>query len=127
MLTHVRSYSTAQLGVFDELSGRDDSADSGYLPDLLVIASLTKLGGDLDYLSREMEWEVYRQVHAGETIQAEVEVTALEQRASMLRIALNARIRGSDGELVVHGQSHGVIPAAPPEAVSKDSAEAQTS
>jgi hypothetical protein len=110
VLTYSRSYSPAELAAFDELSGRNGAAEDGYLPDLLVIAPLTKLGGDLDHVSRQMEWQVHRQVRVTETIQAELEVTALEPRNSIFKIAFDARIRTSDGDVVLSGHSYGVIP-----------------
>lgn len=105
-----RRYRPADLAAFLSLSGGSaDPADLTHLPDLLVIAPLTKLGGDLNYVSRQMTWTVHRRVRSDELIEAELEVTALEERGGTLRIAFDARIRDEAGEVVVSGDSRGLL------------------
>jgi hypothetical protein len=105
-----RRYTPADLALFAELSDRepaDTTLDS--LPDLLVIAPLTKLGGDLNYISRQMTWTVHRVVGLSDDIEAELEVTNIDETGSTIKIAFAARIRAADGELVISGDSSGVI------------------
>lgn len=103
-------YRPADLTALLALSGGTaDPHDFTHLPDLLVIAPLTKLGGDLNYVSRQMTWTVHRRVRADELIEAELEVTALEERGGTLRIAFDARIRDEAGEVVVSGDSRGLL------------------
>lgn len=105
-----RRYTPEELRTFAELSGRPGDEPPAYLPDLLVIAPLTKLGGDLNYISRQMDWTTHRAVRADEEIHAELEVTALDGRGPMVKIRFDARIRDEAGEVVISGTSKGLIP-----------------
>lgn len=103
-------YSREDLREFAELSGREDpDAEPEWLPDLLVIAPLTKLGGDLNYISRQMTWTMHRAVRPDEEICAELEVTALDESGPMSRIEFAARILDLAGGVVLSGTSRGLI------------------
>ncbi len=106
-LTWSRRYAEAELREYDELVGRPADG-AGLLPDLLVIAPLTKLGGDLDYLSRSMTWRHHRPVRADEELTAELHVTRLARQGEVVKIAFEARIRCGD-EVVLSGTSRGVV------------------
>ena len=106
-LTWSRRYDDAELREYDELVGRTPGAQR-VLPDLLVIAPLTKLGGDLNYLSRTMRWRHHRPVRVDETLTAELHVTRLERKDEVVKIAFEARIRSGD-DVVVSGTSRGVV------------------
>lgn len=103
-------YSRQDLREFAELSGRDDlDTEPAWLPDLLVIAPLTKLGGDLNYISRVMTWTAHRPVGVDEEIRAELEVTALDGTGPMTRIEFDARILDEAGVPVLSGTSRGIL------------------
>lgn len=103
-------YSAEDLAEFAVLSGRDRlDAPFSSLPDLLVIAPLTKLGGDLNYISRRMTWTAHRAVRPDEQIEAELEVTSLDDSGPKIKIAFDARIRDEAGEVVLSGDSVGII------------------
>lgn len=106
-LTWSRRYDEAELREYDALVERQPDA-AGMLPDLLVIAPLTKLGGDLNYLSRTMEWRHHRPVRSDETLTAELQVTRLDRQGDVVKIAFTARIRAG-GEVVLSGTSRGVV------------------
>ncbi|GAA2985927.1 hypothetical protein [Actinokineospora diospyrosa] len=103
-----RTYTVDEVREFRRLSGYSDNTEPRYLPYLLVVAPLTKLGGDIDYLSGRMSWTVTRPVAVGETITAELEITRLERGESATKIAFDARIRCGD-EVVITGTSKGVV------------------
>jgi hypothetical protein len=107
VLTWSRRYDPAELAAYGELLG-SPGGPAGILPDLLVLAPLTKLGGDLNYLSRSMEWRHHRPVQAGETLTAELHVTRLERTGDVVKIAFDARVLAG-GEVVVSGTSRGLI------------------
>ncbi|WP_157440637.1 hypothetical protein [Actinokineospora inagensis] len=108
VLRTTRTYTAAEVREFRALSGYPDSPDPRYLPTLLVVAPLTKLGGDINYLSGRMVWSVSRPVAVGETITAELEITRLEPTGNGTRIAFDARVLSS-AEVVVSGESKGVV------------------
>lgn len=103
-----KRYSDKEVGEFCELTGGPAHPVPEHLPYLMVIAPLTKLGGDLNYLSGGMSWTAVRPVRRDETLTAEMEVTHLEPGEGMAKIAFGARIRCGD-EIVVSGHSKGFI------------------
>jgi hypothetical protein len=106
-LTYTRRYAAAELREYDALVGRP-AEEAGLLPDLLVIAPLTKLGGDLNYLSRTMRWSHHRAVRADEELTAELQVTRLDRQGEVVKIAFEARIKVG-AEVVLSGTSRGVV------------------
>jgi hypothetical protein len=110
IMRHTRRYTPAEREAFDDLSGRAaKTADDAYLPDVLAIAPLTKLGGDLNYISRRMSWTVLGSAAPHELIEAELEVTHLDDSGSTVKIAFAARIRNEAGDVIITGQSNGII------------------
>jgi hypothetical protein len=110
IMRHTRRYTAAELEAFAALSGRAaETADDAYLPDVLAIAPLTKLGGDLNYISRRMSWTVLGSAAPHELIEAELEVTHLDDSGSAIKIAFAARIRNEAGDVIITGQSNGII------------------
>lgn len=114
VLSWSRRYTPQDLEVFDVLSGRVPSPDgAGILPDLLVAAPLTKLGGDLDYIARKMVWTHARPVAVTEELTAELRVLSTEEQPAFHRITFGARVWVGE-ELVLDGHSKGVVLKGPP-------------
>jgi hypothetical protein len=108
VLAHTRRFSDDEIREYCLLSGHSADPLPEYLPPLLVVAPLTKLGGDLNYVSARMEWSSIRPVGRGEEITAELEITDLQPAEGMTKIRFAARILCA-GELVAEGRSKGVI------------------
>ncbi|MGQ0842015.1 hypothetical protein [Actinokineospora sp.] len=108
VLSWTKSYTADEIGEFLVLTGRSGDDPGDYLPYLLVIAPLTKLGGDLNYLSGRMDWAVARPVRRDEAVTAELEVTSLEPTEGMTKIAFDARLCVGE-EVVIRGRSKGFI------------------
>lgn len=106
VLAFTRRYTAAEVLEFYRLGGADLAEAPAHLPYLLTIAPLTKLGGDLNYLSGRMDWSVTRPVGAEEAVTAELEVTRLEAADGMAKISFDARLKCGD-EIVVTGRSKG--------------------
>jgi hypothetical protein len=102
-------YSADDLKIFDELSGRSPDESADFVPDLLTIAPLTKIGGDLDYIAQRMVWTAHRRVLVGERLEAQLVVQRLEERESVVKISFAAHIIGEAGDIVVHGESKGIV------------------
>ena len=76
----------------------------------LFTASIgTKLGGDLNYIAREMVSEYLRPVFTGDTITCELTMTEVEQKDGFKKIAMNTIYRNQVGKEVLVGTSHGII------------------
>lgn len=108
VLTWTKRYTEDEVREFCELVGQPVSATPEHLPYLLVMAPLTKLGGDLNYLSGRMDWTVSRPVRWDEAVTAELSVTRLEPTEAMTKIAFDARLLCGD-EVVIRGRSKGFI------------------
>jgi hypothetical protein len=108
VLTCTKIYTDGEVREFFELAGKPADPLPDHLPYLMVIAPLTKLGGDLSYLSGGMDWTVERPVRRDEALRAELEVTHLEPGDGMTKIAFDGRIRCGD-ELVLTGRSKGFV------------------
>lgn len=109
VLTYSCAYSADDLNIFNELSGRSPGESADFLPDVLMIAPLTKIGGDLNYIAQRMVWTAYRRVLVGERLEAQLDVQRLEERESVVKIAFAARIIGEAGDVVVNGESNGIV------------------
>jgi len=108
ILVWTKQYTEDEVREFYALAGHPVDTVPEYLPYLLVIAPLTKLGGDLNYLSSRIDWATSRPVRRDETLTAELEVTRLEPTGGMSKIAFDARLRCGD-EVVVQGHSKGFV------------------
>ncbi|MFZ5626801.1 MAG: FAS1-like dehydratase domain-containing protein [Bacillota bacterium] len=76
----------------------------------LFTASIgTKIGGDLNYIAREMVIEFLRPVFAGDTITCEVEVTEMIQQEGYKQLTLRSVYRNQAGKEVAAGSSRGII------------------
>ncbi|CAH8713275.1 MaoC family dehydratase N-terminal domain-containing protein [Paenibacillus thiaminolyticus] len=76
----------------------------------LLTASIgTKIGGDLNYIAREMISEFIRPVFTGDTITCEVTLTKIEQLEGFKKIELKSVYRNQHGKEVLIGSSHGII------------------
>jgi hypothetical protein len=108
VLACTKKYTDREVREFFELAGKTADPLPDHLPYLMVIAPLTKLGGDLSYLSGGMDWTVGRPVRRDEALRAELEVTSLEPGDGMTKIAFDGRVR-CGGELVLTGRSRGFV------------------
>jgi hypothetical protein len=110
VLSWTKSYTDDEVHDFLALTGEASDEVAEHLPYLLVVAPLTKLGGDLNYLSGRMDWAVSRPVRRDEAVTAELEVTRLEPTDGMTKIAFDARLVVGD-EVVSRGRSKGLMVA----------------
>lgn len=76
---------------------------------LLTATIPTKIGGDLDYLAREMHFEFVKPVYTGDTIRCELAITEVDERADRTRIALAGACRNQDGVEVMTFATRGVV------------------
>jgi len=108
VLTWTKQYTEDEVREFYALAGNPTDAIPEYLPYVLVMAPLTKVGSDLNHLANQMDWTASRPVRWDETITAELEVTRLEPTGGMSKISLEGRLRCGD-EIVVQGRSSGFV------------------
>ncbi|MGG3863399.1 FAS1-like dehydratase domain-containing protein [Aneurinibacillus aneurinilyticus] len=76
----------------------------------LFTASIgTKIGGDLNYIAREMVNEFIRPVFTGDTITCELTLTKVEQMEGFKKVEIKSVYRNQKGKEVLLATSHGII------------------
>ena len=115
-LTYERTFDHDDVLAFVRISGDAGvhhatvGADGRRLVHGLLTATIpTKLGGDLDYLAREMHFEFLRPVYTGDTIRCTVRVTEVDARVDRVRLALAGACTNQHGEEVLRVATRGVI------------------
>ncbi len=111
-----RTFSEDDIRMFARLSG--DQGIHHLVPDdkgrlmahgLLTATLPTKIGGDINFIAREMTFQFHRPVFAGDTIECEVTLTEREPGANFINIASTFVCRNQEGKEVMTGQARGVI------------------
>lgn len=111
-----RTFTEADIKQFADLSG--DSGEHHLLPDAqgrlmahgLFTATLpTKIGGDINFIARELKFEFFRPVFAGDRIDCEVTVTEYEPGEEYARLSSEWRCVNQHGKEVMTGHGKGVI------------------
>jgi len=111
-----RTFHEEDVRAFSLVSG--DEGRQHVLPDaagrLMVQGLLTatlpsKIGGELNFLARQMTFRFHRPVFVGDTIRCEVRVDRLDGPPGRLRLACSWSCTNQEGTLVMSGGSEGVI------------------
>jgi 3-hydroxybutyryl-CoA dehydratase len=111
-----RTFTEEDIRAFTYLSG--DAGAHHLVPDaqgrlmahgLLTATVPTKIGGDMNFIAREMTFQFHRPVFSGDTIGCEVTVAALEQVEQLTNIATTFICRNQYGKEVMTGVARGVI------------------
>jgi len=76
---------------------------------LLTATLPTKIGGDMNFIARELCFQFLRPVFAGDTITCEVTITELQQEERYIRQSSTFVCRNQHGKEVMTGHAHGVI------------------
>jgi len=116
IFTFERTFDHDDVLAFLKLSGDAGSHHAVPGPDgrrlvhgLLTATVPTKLGGDLDYLAREMTFEFLRPVYTGDTIRCELAVTEVEAKEDRVRLAFTGVCRNQHGHDVLRLSTRGVV------------------
>jgi len=111
-----RTFTEEDVRLFGRLSG--DEGVHHMIPDeqgrlmvqgLLTATLPTKVGGDLNYIARELVFEFLRPVYVGDTVRCAVTITQLEQAEGHTRMAATWTCQNQSGKEVLIGHTHGVI------------------
>lgn len=111
-----RTFTEADIRLFAKLSG--DEGEHHQVADeqgrlmahgLLTATLPTKIGGDLNFIARELTFEFLRPVFAGDTIVCEVELVELEPAEQFMHVVSKWVCRNQQGKEVMTGQARGVI------------------
>lgn len=111
-----RTFTEADIRAFTALSG--DAGTHHLQPDaqgrlmahgLLTATIPTKIGGDMNFIAREMTFQFQRPVFSGDTISCVVTVASLEVAEQLTNIATTFVCRNQHGKEVMTGIARGVI------------------
>ncbi|PSP77271.1 dehydratase [Halobacteriales archaeon QS_4_69_225] len=113
-----RTFTTEEVRRFTALSGDDQprhtdpDADGRLLVQGLLTATLpTAVGGDLEMLAHEMDFEFRRPVYTGEPITCEWTHETVETREDRYAVTADVDCRNADGETVLSATIEGFIEA----------------
>jgi len=114
--SHTRTFTPETVERFVEVSGDEnpqhlDPDDDGRLVvhGLLTGTLPTKIGGELGYVARELNYTFHRPVRTGEAITCEMTVTSVAAREDGRRVRMEFLCRNETGERVMSGDCDGVI------------------
>ena len=113
--TYTRTFTNDDVQAFAELSKDDgyhhlvEDDDGTLIVHGLLTATLpTKLGGDIDYVARTMEFEFPRPVYTGQQVTCEMEVVDVREEDDRYRMAAEWQASAA-GQVVMSGRSDGVV------------------
>jgi 3-hydroxybutyryl-CoA dehydratase len=111
-----RTFTIEDVELFSQVSGdrgvhhvQPDARGRLLVQGLLTATLPTKLGGDQDYLAREMVFEFLRPVFTGETIDCVVTVTRVEKQPGRTYAEFAISCTNQAGKEVLRASTKGVI------------------
>lgn len=114
--TWQRTFSEEDIRAFARVSG--DEGEHHLVPDargrlmvhgLLTATLPTKLGGDMNYIAREMHFNFDRPVYAGDTVRIELTATEVQEQERMTWLAVEWVCTNQRDQVVMTGSSRGVV------------------
>jgi acyl dehydratase len=111
-----RTFTTDDIRLFNTLSG--DQGVHHVTPDaegrlmvhgLLTATVPTKIGGDLNFIAREMKFQFHRPVFAGDTITCVVTIVEFQPGEQYTSVRTEFVCRNQLGKEVMTGQAAGII------------------
>jgi 3-hydroxybutyryl-CoA dehydratase len=111
-----RTFTAADIELFNRVSG--DQGVQHVTPDeqgrlmvhgLLTATIPTKLGGDMNFISREMLFQFHRPVFAGDTIHCEVTIVEFAPSDLYDKLKVEFDCRNQNGKQVMTGHAVGVV------------------
>lgn len=116
VFTHSRTFTTEDVREFGTITGdqqsihtEPDEAGRLVVQGLLTGSLMTKIGGDLSYIARTMEYEFLQPVYTGESITCEWTVETRTEQDDRYRLENDVVFRNEDGEVVVEASTTGLI------------------
>ncbi|TYS65785.1 enoyl-CoA hydratase [Sutcliffiella horikoshii] len=116
VLTYSRTFTVEEILQFGEVSGdqgrhhvEKDEHGRLMVHGLLTASIGTKIGGDLNYIAREMNMEFLRPVFTGDTITCEATLTNVQQQEGYKQVNVTSIYTNQNGKQVLIGNSKGII------------------
>ena len=116
VVTWERSFTEDDVRQFSLFSG--DEGTHHLQPDekgrlmvhgLLTATLPTKIGGDINFIAREMTFRFHRPVFSGDTVRCEVTIIELRDTAEYRQLRSSWICRNQHGKEVMSGEAQGVV------------------
>lgn len=111
-----RSFTEDDVREFSRFSG--DTGTHHLKPDergrlmvhgLLTAMLPTKIGGDINFIARELTFRFHRPVFSGDTVRCEVTINELTETAEYRQLKSSWICRNQHGKEVMSGEAQGVV------------------
>jgi 3-hydroxybutyryl-CoA dehydratase len=111
-----RTFTEEDVRLFSKISG--DEGTHHLQPDergrlmvhgLLTATLPTKIGGDMNFIARELTFKFHRPVFSGDTVRCEVTIVELTETAEYTELRSSWACRNQHGKEVMTGYAHGII------------------
>lgn len=116
VFTHERTFTTEEVEAFGEITGdqqaihtEPDEDGRLVLQGLLTGSLMTKIGGDLSFIARTMEFEYRRPVRTGERITCTWTVESKDEREDRYDFENTVVFQNEDDEVVIDASATGLI------------------
>lgn len=76
---------------------------------LLTATVPTKIGGDMNFIAREMKFQFHRPVFAGDTVRCDATIVEFEPVEQYTNVRTEFVCRNQQGKEVMTGQARGII------------------
>jgi 3-hydroxybutyryl-CoA dehydratase len=111
-----RTFTVEEVRQFGQLTGdqgihhiEHDEQGKLMVQGLLTATLPTKIGGDMNYIAREMAFEFLRPVFTGDTIRCEVAITHLEKVDGRINMSCDGICHNQNGKEVLRFRTKGII------------------
>jgi acyl dehydratase len=111
-----RTFSEDDVRLFNQISGDEgvhhvtpDAQGRLMVHGLLTATLPTKVGGDLNFIAREMKFQFHRPVFAGDTITCVVTLVELEPADKYTNVRSEFVCRNQNGKEVMSGYAVGIV------------------
>jgi acyl dehydratase len=111
-----RTFTDEDVRRFAEFSGdagehhlRPDEAGRLMVHGLLTATLPTKIGGDINFIARQLTFRFQRPVYSGDTVRCEVKIEELTDAGTYTLLKSSWVCRNQHGKEVMTGEAEGVI------------------
>lgn len=111
-----RTFTEDDVRLFGTFSGdegthhlRPDERGRLMVHGLLTATLPTKIGGDINFIAREMRFQFHRPVFSGDTVRCEVTIVELDETGEYTQLKSSWVCRNQHGKEVMSGEARGII------------------
>ncbi len=111
-----RTFTEEDVRRFAEYSGdagehhlRPDASGRLMVHGLLTATLPTKVGGEINFIARELTFRFLRPVYSGDTVRCEVTILELEEAAGYHELKSSWSCRNQHGKEVMSGEAVGLV------------------